>query len=380
MSNKTYEYGELVVTLTTAFTAIWNDKGSGASRDGGFWHPITQGTLRPLGSMAIGNFNTLNGKRAALLIGAKSSSGTNPPVKAPTGYTLVWTDKGSGADADGSFWRPIAPSGYTSMGDVVQSADGQYAAESIWDDKKSKADADVSIWEVQPYTNGVDGSEFLPIVAGTFRANTNHENSPDLGYAVVPTLQVPKEFADFTEPAPPLTAGNIPSTGTTYTWTEQCAVTLPFTSFYDDTDARSLQLISNPFCTVSRSIVWYVEGSWVNGTAGEIRRSKTIRTGVTSEQSSEFAHSTGVELSAKTGVVTKLKVVLNYQFTYTTSSTNSEYREEEVTTEIVVPAYHASVMFSKRILIKGKRADGSAITGQVDFNANDDVYMRGVDL
>lgn len=62
--------GELVVTFTSSFNAIWNDAGSGTTRDGGFWHPITQGTLRPLGSMAVGNFKELNGQRAALLIGA----------------------------------------------------------------------------------------------------------------------------------------------------------------------------------------------------------------------------------------------------------------------------------------------------------------------
>lgn len=61
MANKTYEYGELVVTLTSSFNAIWNDVGSGTTRDGGF---------RPLGSMAVGNFKELNGQRAALLIGA----------------------------------------------------------------------------------------------------------------------------------------------------------------------------------------------------------------------------------------------------------------------------------------------------------------------
>ncbi|KAJ1706615.1 hypothetical protein NYO67_11222 [Aspergillus flavus] len=141
--------GELVVTFTSSFNAIWNDAGSGTTRDGCFWHPITQGTLRPLGSMAVGNFKELNGQRAALLIGAKSTSSSNPPVKAPTSYTHLWADKGSGAKLNGSFWRPIAPSGYIAMGDVVQSgyttpstskvwclrsdlvADGQYADESV---------------------------------------------------------------------------------------------------------------------------------------------------------------------------------------------------------------------------------------------------------
>ncbi|KAH8423660.1 uncharacterized protein LDX57_001419 [Aspergillus melleus] len=335
MPNKTYTYGDLVVTLTSNFDAIWNDKGSGAARDGEFWHPLAQGSLRPLGSMAIGNYGTLQGSRAS---------------------------------ADGSFWRPIAPAGYISMGDVAQSgwsapstskvwclrsdlaADGQYGPESIWDDTKSKADVDVSIWEVYPYTNGFNGSELLPVIAGTFRISAgSHTNPPDLGYAVVPTLKVPKESAEFTDSVPKITANNIPSTGTTYHWTQQ-------------------------------AIVWYVEGSWTNGTADQIRRSKTLRTGVTSGESTELAQSTGIELSASGGVGVKLGIKLNYQFTHRTSSTYSEYSEKEITTEILVPAYHATVLFSKRILIKGQRADGSAITGQLDFTANDDVHLSGVDL
>lgn len=32
--NKTLSYGDLVVTLTSAFTPRWNDSGSGANRDG----------------------------------------------------------------------------------------------------------------------------------------------------------------------------------------------------------------------------------------------------------------------------------------------------------------------------------------------------------
>ncbi|GKZ27017.1 hypothetical protein AbraIFM66951_004109 [Aspergillus brasiliensis] len=405
MANKTYAYGELVVTLTSKFDDIWNDAGSGATRDGGFWHPIsqvtTQGTLRPLGSMAVGNFKELNGQRAALLIGAKSSSSSNPPVKAPTGYTQLWVDKNSGAKRDGSFWRPIAPSGYIAMGDVVQSgwtmpstskvwcvrsdlvADGQYADESVWDDNMSGVGGNVSIWEVYPYPNNISGSEFLPVVAGTFRAMTDapHSVKPDLGYAVVPTLKIPRDFAEFTDPTPTFTASTIPSTGTTYTWVGQCEVTLPFTSFYSDTDQRSLQLISNPFCKLNRSITWYVEGSYINNSAGTIRRSKQVTTGVSSAQSTELAHNTGVAIESKAGIwLVKLKVNLNYQFSHTSSSTNEEYQEETITTEFDVPSYHATVVFSKRVRIKAQRADGSIVTGQLDFGINEDTHLAGVEL
>jgi hypothetical protein len=37
----------------------------------------------------------------------------------PEGYELIWKDSGSGADRDGAFWRPIPPAGYTCLGVVV---------------------------------------------------------------------------------------------------------------------------------------------------------------------------------------------------------------------------------------------------------------------
>ncbi|KAB8267796.1 hypothetical protein BDV30DRAFT_231262 [Aspergillus minisclerotigenes] len=314
--------------LSHGFNAIWNDAGSGATRDGGFWHPITQGTLRPPGSMAVENFKELNGQRAALLIGAKSTSSSNPPVKAPTSYTQLWADKGSGAKLNGSFWQPIAPSSYIAMGDVVQSgyttpSTSKYADESVWDDKMSGVGGNVSIWEVYPFPNNISGTEFLI------------------------------DFAEFTQPVPTFTASTIPSTGTTYTWVGQCEVTLPFTSYYDDTHQRSLQLIRNPFRQVSRSITWYVEGSYINNRAGSITRSKQVTTGVSSGESTELAHSTGVSISASTGLSVKLRINLNYQFTHSSSST---YK------------------------IKAQRADGSIVTGQLEFNTNEEVYLSGVDL
>jgi hypothetical protein len=48
---KTHEYGDLIVTLTSAYDWRWSDRGSGAGRNGGFWHPQPQGALRAGGSV-----------------------------------------------------------------------------------------------------------------------------------------------------------------------------------------------------------------------------------------------------------------------------------------------------------------------------------------
>ena len=90
-------------------------------------------------------------------------------IAAPVGFSLIWKDKGSGGDMDGSFWRVNCPRTYVSLGDV---AVGSWSALSdelkrkfacihykhvtkaklgnlIWNDRKSGADTDISLWEIE---------------------------------------------------------------------------------------------------------------------------------------------------------------------------------------------------------------------------------------
>ncbi|NET83174.1 MAG: Vps62-related protein [Moorea sp. SIO1F2] len=44
----------------------------------------------------------------------------NSALANPVDFARIWKDTGSGAHRDGSFWRPIPPQGYSCIGDVVQ--------------------------------------------------------------------------------------------------------------------------------------------------------------------------------------------------------------------------------------------------------------------
>lgn len=191
MVNENRTYGELVVTLTTEYNWMWSDKGSGATRSAAFWHPKPQGNLRALGTIAVDHFSEIRGRRATLLVGQNPDAEPligKPAVASPTGYTLIATDKESGADSSGSFWRPVAPAGYVSLGDVANTnwgepskdqiwclrrdltVDANFTNENLWDDSKSGGVTDISVWNIVPYPTGVHGSKNIPIVAGTFRA------------------------------------------------------------------------------------------------------------------------------------------------------------------------------------------------------------------
>lgn len=401
MSNRTFDYGEIRVTVTSAYDWVWSDTGSGAARDVTLWNPRAQGNLKPLGSVGISNYNDLNGKRGSLLIGLVP--GVNPPggkpaLVSPTGYTQIWTDRKSGGKHDGSFWRPTAPSGYVSCGDVCANGhsapstnliwcvradlvrDGTLRASSYWDDKKSGASSDVSCWDIVPQSVGVNGAEKLPILADAFRAHNRYDR-PDTGNAYVPALKVERNYHPFNANLPKVTPNSIPSRGDDFDHMEQCQVTLPYVAFLPPTDSLCLNNIRDPFITLKKSIGWFVEGVWVNDAGGAFKRSQSIKYGVSKTQSQEMTHSVGVEVSASAGIgIVETSVSLNYQFTQTSSSSFTEFTEKEVTEEFEVPPYHATVLFSKHIWIRGERADGSHVMVQIEIAANDDVHFSGCNL
>ncbi|RHZ64676.1 hypothetical protein CDV55_106631 [Aspergillus turcosus] len=400
MPNQTHDYGDLLVTLTSEYDLMWNDRGSNADDDGSFWHPKTQDEkkLRPLGSVAVGNYNDINKQQATLLVGANPNSGGRPAVASPVGYTLMWTDHGSGADNDGSFWRPNAPSGYVSLGDVVQkgydtppvdrvwclradlAADARHSDYHVWYDRHSGANQDVSVWAIEPSGTAVTGSESIPIIAGTFLSSKTYSPPANVVLAV-PALQVKNNYQKFNTPVPQIGKDYIPYEGEVYNLQEQCRITLPFISFFPPTDRRALDKISDPFCAVNRSIAWYVEAVYENRTGGTIDRSETVKSGVSKEVSEEMTQKAGIQISAKYG--TKLSnygISLNYQFSYSKTSKFTEFQEHELTEKFTVPEYSATVLFGQHIWMNASRADGSAVMAQIDFNANSDMHLSGVNL
>ncbi|MBN1404855.1 MAG: Vps62-related protein [Opitutales bacterium] len=156
----------LKAILTSEFELIWNDRGSGASKDGAFWKPKSTFDTLPIGSMAMSGYGDPDNKYAALCIGpdGRDSKALAHPMK----FDLIWADHGSGADRDGSCWRPIPPNGYVSMGDLFMNGyngpnldsvwcvrqdlvEPTSIGELIWNDKGSGADKDFAAWEIDGF-------------------------------------------------------------------------------------------------------------------------------------------------------------------------------------------------------------------------------------
>lgn len=158
------------VVRTGNFSALmYNDRGSSAWMDGSFYRPAATSFsgYYPVGDYAQGNYNAANG----VVMMVKDDGGIL--VTKPTHYEQVWNDKGSRADMDGSFWRPIPPAGYVAIGHVTQnnynapSTDAVRVIRSdcvvrcdswlVWTDRCSKTDMDVGIWAVAETSSPTTG-------------------------------------------------------------------------------------------------------------------------------------------------------------------------------------------------------------------------------
>jgi hypothetical protein len=377
--NAVQPYGDLLLTLTSAYDLRYNDKGSGAHEDGAFWHPQPQGAMRPVGSVVVSGYADLNGNRASLLVGDNGRGA----VAAPVDYEWVWDDRGSGAHMDGSVWRPVAPAGYTALGDVANRgyhkpslddvwcvrndlvATATYAHSSTWTDRGSGGDHDIAAWRVEPTDTSVQGDEVV-FDSDSFIAVASYSHPPNNKLARSLRLPVEPERFPGPGPAPQLKSRTAPPPATPPK--KDRAVILPFTCLFDPTDRASLDHIANPFCTVER---W---GNWVlsifdDNTTDVVQQSSVSTTvGVTETATETFAHSTGIKVSAGWGVAVKFNVELNYQFTYTTSSSRALLESRTVNRTLSTPPQHAAAMWVQHFTFRAVRADGSSIGHELPFD------------
>lgn len=391
MANQTREYGDLVVTMTSAFDWRWNDSGSGAKRDGAFWHPKPQGELRSLGSVAVPHYNDINNQWAVILVGDNPSNrpeGKGPAVQHPVDYQGIWNDAGSGAHKDGSFWRPVPPSGYLSVGDVAWSGhgkpdldqvwclridlvgDGGFKDASTWDDTSSHAKVDGSFWEIIPNVQSSD-PKYVPVLAGTFLSNASH-GTPPSSLARVPTFYLPKKDKALSPFPPAVTPDSIPQKDQVFRDTVQSTVALPFTSFFDPNDRACLDNIRDPFCTLSKAVDWIVLNIYPNAQSTPQTFEYGGKIGVTQSSSTTMTNSVGVSVTAESGLlVGKYSVTLNYQFTYSETESREEMRERYESRTFTVSPRTTSIAWGRHVSINGVRADGSRIGGGVSYTGDD---------
>ncbi|XP_076901534.1 hypothetical protein At1g04090-like [Bidens hawaiensis] len=117
----TIDLGGLQVSQVTTFTKIWSTNEGGPDNLGAsFYDPssIPQG-FSSLGCYAQSNNIPLFGH----VIVAKdvSNNVTNPTLRPPIDYTLVWSSESLDIEKDGEgyVWLPVAPDGYKAVGYII---------------------------------------------------------------------------------------------------------------------------------------------------------------------------------------------------------------------------------------------------------------------
>ncbi|KAF7679786.1 hypothetical protein GT037_001437 [Alternaria burnsii] len=361
MPNKARDYGDLRVTMTSEWEWRWNDRGTGATRAIDVYHAKSQGELLPLGSFVSSTYIDGNAKG-------------KPAFASPTGYTLMWNDKGGDGKFDGSFWRPTAPAGYVSVGNICTSSykdpssneilcvredlaiDSDYEPASLWDDRNSGAKLYASVWAISRPVSDRAGTEVLG-------------------------LPCPREFTRYDTKTPEFTKDNFPRGGDKFSEQKQTELVLPYTAFFPSSERRSLSLIDDPFISLSRHIAWEVYTTHTNNSAGEITDKTTITKGISQTDTTEMSHSAGADISASYGIGSfGGSISLNYQFTATNTNSFNEYKETSREQGFTVKPYQACVYLVRHVWIKSRRSNGSSTLAEIGYNMNEDIILVGVDL
>ena len=103
------------------FVLAYNDKGSGGDQDLSLFTPKIPAGYYMLGGYAQGDYHRVNSCIIAAKPAATESGKNSKLMIIPDDWKLIWTDKGSGADKDGSVWHPVTTqSEYYCIGSVGQ--------------------------------------------------------------------------------------------------------------------------------------------------------------------------------------------------------------------------------------------------------------------
>lgn len=392
MGNKTIKtFGELQFTFTDRFDKRWTDKGSGANRNGGFWHPRPPSGFHALGTMGL-ELNRydkrVNGKYACLVV---KDIGGRDALARPTGYKKIWDDSGSGADKDGSCWRPKPPTGYVALGDVFV---GGYDAPDIddvmcvrqdlatrgrlggriWKDIGSNADDDFGSWPVlvpETFHGNDEKGVFAP---NTFAGRKSHNQPKQSDVAWVFYVDIDSDELNDPPPPPQLTELRRPDDESVVV--EDRAVLVPFTAVKDDDRDLDWKVEFSPFYQVRRETYYTLQGYQYNDSSierNDVQVSYT--TGVSTTKTNEFHREVGIEVSATTGVSMlgsggEVSTTVSTQLGWSSSTSVSEFTEETVTISLTAAPWTAVAMWTMSHRLGVYRDDGTKLNTSMSFQAN----------
>lgn len=112
-----------------AYEPVYEDRGSGAAQDLSLWRPRLADIIggRNADCISLGDWAVYEHPESIVPPGrtlmrpalCNAMQGLGTWWKRPVDYEMVWSDRCSGAQGNGSIWQPVCPDGYTAMGFVA---------------------------------------------------------------------------------------------------------------------------------------------------------------------------------------------------------------------------------------------------------------------
>lgn len=386
------QFKDLLISFTCEFLPLWNDKGSGAHRAISLWRPSTAADALsqffPLGDIANGSYYNINQRKiVAVVSDANKVNGT--ALRSPDDYELLWRDTGSGARADFSLWRPLAPEGYVAMGmvggvgyekpsrnaircvraDLVASAQ---PGAMIWSDKGSGAPNDFSAWTIMPPYASPGEMHLAP---GTFVGTASYTKPTLPTYSLRLALT-----AQLHEPLPPpaLTGYESPAEDTRVPVPQVCE--LPWFSVKDPELTPIEQLQTSPTYRLERSDRHLLAGFGHNGTTTSQPFMWTATKGESDGHSRALASTYCVDLCHEWPPRYRLfelefSAHLEQSFTHTQRSAKGWDHPSPLEIITYIPAKKAVAAYLVQSEYRLLRQDGSQVSTTVTYTNGDHAYM-----
>ncbi len=385
--NKIFTNGDLEISFETEFHNMWDDRGSGSNRNGGFFRPKLdkfQG-FHSLGDMAIGGYDP-SGQVIAI---ARDKSAAQDILVAPTDYVFYYNDGGSGANRDGSMWHAKCPTGYVAMGslangpskpslDAMRCIKEKYVKEAtlsdyIWDDKGSGGDRSMSAWKIKsPGVNSGDGVIYLP--ANTFLVSSNYSKPNTQAYALI--LPIDEVLpADDVRPERPVQAdlfepslfANNGTVSTTY---------LPWFAVKDNLSLAQ-RIVQSPTYKLVRE-TRYRRINFLHN-AGSRLAKQTWESSFGTDQSKSSAYTEEVGIEIKGGwtspVGPSAEVTLSKKFSHTTETASAWNKQETITVDVEVEPNSATAVYLLESTYSLYRLNGTPVGLELDHRPSGSFYI-----
>jgi len=378
-------FKDLLISFTTEFDLLWNDKGSGALKSASFWRPNTSAdalnTFSSLGDVVFEGYRTINNRKVVAVVSeADKVNGT--ALRAPTDFKLVWQNSGKKVRSEVSVWRPIPPEGYVTMGmvccvgydkpsvttvrcvraDLVVDA---YIGNPIWNDKGSGSRMDFSTWDVHS-PEAEPGEAY--IAPGTFFGNGSFAR-PSFGarpYAL--RMELALQQNPLPAPAEVQEPAQHPAN----------VCDLPWFAVKDSNLTPIEQLQSTPTYRLERSDRYLSVGVGHNTTAEGKTFNWTARRGENGDDSIDFTAITGIDFSGEWSSIAlplSFSANLDKLFTHTSQSAKGWGSSASLEVAAYVPANQTVAAHLIRSEYRLLRQDGSQLSATVGYTNGDTVYF-----